>query len=133
DLRRAITLPDLPTRPGRRNLLLVPALIGGMILGVLAGIVAQRRTPAPTSRMAFVPLTSDPGYEGEPTFSADGQTIAYVSDRTGTLEILLKQISGGPEINLTNHPADDVQPAFSADGKQIAFVSTRSGQTQLVF
>lgn len=133
DLRRAITLPDRATRPGRRNLLLIPALIGGVILGALAGIVAQHRTPPTTNRMAFVPLTSDPGYEGEPTFSADGQTIAYVSDRTGNLEIFLKQISGGPEINLTNNPADEVQPAFSPDGRQIAFVSTRSGHTQLVF
>ena len=76
-------------------------------------------------------LTSDPGYEGEPTFSPDGETIAYVSDRTGDSEIFLKQISGGPDINITNNTADDVQPAFSPDGKQIAFVSSRAGGSGL--
>ena len=76
-------------------------------------------------------LTTDPGYEGEPTFSPDGETIAYVSDRTGNFEIFLKQVSGGPDVNITNNAADDVQPAFSPDGKQIAFVSTRESAKQL--
>ncbi|MFI5246934.1 MAG: protein kinase [Nitrospirales bacterium] len=82
------------------------------------------------NRVTLAPLTLDPGYEGEPTLSADGRTIAYVSDRTGNFDIFLKQISGGPDINLTNHPADDMQPAFSPDGKEIAFVSSRSGEVQ---
>ncbi len=59
------------------------------------------------------------------------RSIAYVSDRTGNFEIFLKQISGGPDINITNNPADDVQPSFSPDGKQIAFVSTRGSKTGL--
>ena len=75
------------------------------------------------------PLTVDPGFEGEPTFAPDSLTIAYVSDRTGNFDIYLKQISGGPDINLTNNSADDMQPAFSPDGKQIAFVSSRQGQS----
>jgi Tol biopolymer transport system component len=83
--------------------------------------------------ITLTPLTTDPGYEGEPTFSADGQRLAYVSDRTGDFEIFLKQISGGPDINLTNNRADDVQPAFSPDGKQIAFVSTRASSSSLLY
>jgi Tol biopolymer transport system component len=83
--------------------------------------------------VTLTPLTTDPGYEGEPTFSADGETIAYVSDRNGNFEIYLKQISGGPDIDITNNGADDVQPAFSPDGKQIAFVSTRSSSSNLLY
>ena len=44
--------------------------------------------------VTLTPLTSEPGYEGEPTFSPDGETIAYVSDRTGNFDIFLKQVSG---------------------------------------
>ena len=76
-------------------------------------------------------LTTDPGYEGEPTFSPDGQTIAYVADRDGNFEIYLQQISGGPAINLTQNPAADIQPAFSPDGREIAFVSSRSGSSEI--
>lgn len=94
-------------------------------------------TPA-TSRfqpgkLQMTPLTTDAGYEGEPTFAPDGERIAYVSDRSGNLDIYLKQIAGGPDINLTQDHADDAQPAFSPDGNQIAFVSSRSSETQLVY
>jgi eukaryotic-like serine/threonine-protein kinase len=108
---------------------------------LLIGIVltAWRFIPWPDKNsinlaaITLTPLTTDPGYEGEPSFSADGQRLAYVSDRTGDFEIFLKQISGGPDINLTNNKADDVQPAFSPDGKQIAFVSTRSSSSNLLY
>ena len=94
---------------------------------------AGSKRPAGLDKVTLTPLTSDPGYEGEPTFSPDGQTIAYVSDRTGNFEIFLKQISGGPDINITNNPGDDVQPTFSPDGKQIAFVSTRASSSRLIY
>ncbi|HEY6931682.1 MAG TPA: protein kinase, partial [Thermoanaerobaculia bacterium] len=81
--------------------------------------------------MTLTLLTTDPGYEGEPTFSPDGQTIAYVADRDGNFEIYLQQISGGPAINLTHDPAADIQPAFSPDGREIAFVSDRAGGTEI--
>ena len=105
---------------------------------VVAGWWFGRSTTKPAGavsleNVALTPLTSDPGYEGEPTFSPDGETIAYVSDRTGDFEIFLKQISGGPDVNITNNKADDVQPAFSPDGKQIAFVSTRAGSSNLLY
>ncbi len=80
----------------------------------------------------LTPLTTDPGYEGEPTFSPDGQTIAYVSDRDGNFEIYLQQISGGPALNLTRNPGADIQPSFSPDGREIAFVSNRSGSSDLM-
>jgi Tol biopolymer transport system component/DNA-binding winged helix-turn-helix (wHTH) protein len=92
----------------------------------------RSRTTSPRD-YRLIPLTSDPGYEGEPTFSPDGQMIAYVSDRTGNLEIFLKQIDSAWEINLTNNPADDVQPAFSPDGQRIAFVSSRAGSAGLLY
>jgi eukaryotic-like serine/threonine-protein kinase len=84
------------------------------------------------SEATSTPLTIDPGYEGEPTFSPDGQTIAYVADRDGNFEIYLEQISGGPALNLTRNPAADIQPAFSPDGREIAFVSDRSGSSEVI-
>ena len=35
----------------------------------------------------LAPLTTDAGFEGDPSFSLDGETLAYVSDRTGNFEI----------------------------------------------
>jgi Tol biopolymer transport system component len=112
--------------------LFVAALIAG---AAIAGyLLHPGRTGAPGpdwSEATLTPLTTDPGYEGEPTFSPDGQTIAYVSDRDGNFEIYLQQISGGPALNLTRNPAVDIQPAFSPDGREIAFVSNRSGSSDI--
>lgn len=114
--------------------------IGVLFLLAAVAVIAWHETkrtagpPAQDDRFAkltLTPLTVDPGLESSPTFSPDGETLAYVSDRTGNFEVFLRHVSGGPEINLTNNPADDVQPAFSPDGKEIAFVSTRSGKTGL--
>ena len=81
----------------------------------------------------LTPLTTDEGFEGDPSFSPDGETLAYTSDRTGNFEIFLRQVSGGADINISRDSADDVQPSFSPDGRQIAFVSTRGGATALQY
>jgi Tol biopolymer transport system component len=118
--------------PFQRLVLVALALVAA---AAAAGyLAAARRAPAPAADWAdasVTRLTTDPGYEGEPTFSPDGQTIAYVADRDGNLEIYLQQISGGPAINLTHNPAADIQPAFSPDGREIAFVSDRDGGTEI--
>jgi Tol biopolymer transport system component/predicted Ser/Thr protein kinase len=147
DLRRArrvmesgISRPavPLPAAPISR---LRPILWAGVALAAAAlaagawylGRSGARPRGSDLADVTLTPLTSEPGYEGEPTFSPDGETIAYVSNRTGNFEIFLKQVSGGPDVNVTNNPADDAQPAFSPDGKQIAFVSTRESRTPLVY
>jgi serine/threonine protein kinase len=115
--------------------------IGGalVLLSVAALAWALGRSSAPSKHsvnlesVTLTPLTTDPSYEGEPTFSPDGETIAYVSDRSGNIEIYMQQISGGPYKNITNNNADDAQPAYSPDGKQIAFVSTRSSSSALIY
>ncbi|HSD72355.1 MAG TPA: protein kinase, partial [Thermoanaerobaculia bacterium] len=133
DLRRLARAPATPSpakpqasRPRSRTGAIA---VAALLLGIAAGFVLFRlsapKEASPLAEVTITPLTNDPGYEGEPTFSLDGETIAYVSNRTGNFEIFLKQVSGGPDVNITNNPADDVQPAFSPDGKQIAFVSTR--------
>jgi serine/threonine protein kinase len=140
DLRTAIR-PDsdaTAASPATRRSRRLPAVVAlAAVTGIAGGALAMRalskREQPAAPRITFASLTKDQGYEGEPTFSPDGQTLAYVSDRTGNFEIFLKQISGGPDINLTNDPADDVQPSFSPDGKQIVFVSTRSSVLPLLY
>ena len=140
DLRDALDERDeiIPLRPSPRSPWPVRALVMlGCIAAAAAGALgaysfARARGPV-NPRIDFVSLTKDAGYEGEPTISVDGETIAYVSDRSGNFEIFLRQLGGGPDLNLTNHPGDDFQPAFSPDGKQIAFVSTRSSVLPLLY
>ena len=133
------TLPRL--QPSRRGPATLAPWIGAVALGVLAGAfgvwqlggTAAVRSRTSTPGVTLAPLTADPGYEADPALAPDGETVAYVSDRTGNFEIFLQQVSDGAEINLSNNDAADVQPAFSPDGRQIAFVSSRSGGSELLY
>ena len=75
---------------------LAAAVAGAAIAGYLLHGGRAAEPELDLSHATITPLTTDPGYEGEPTFFPDGQTIAYVADRDGNFEIYLQQISGGP-------------------------------------
>lgn len=94
-------------------------------------LTAPKQSKINLESITLTPITNDPGYEGEPTFSRDGETVAYVSDRTGNFEIYIQQASGGAYRNISEDKAEDVQPAYSPDGNQIAFVSSRSSKSKL--
>ena len=147
DLRRfgraleAGSLPSQRVDAGPRRFRAAQWLAGAAAFGIALGagavwLLSQRDAATQTSsgleRVRLTPLTSDPGFEGDPALSPDGETLAYVSDRTGNFEIFLKQISGGDDLNISKDAAADVQPSFSPDGRQIAFVSTRAGASELL-
>jgi Tol biopolymer transport system component len=70
-------------------------------------------------------LTGDPAIDAYPSWSPDGQKIAFSSDRDGNDEIYIMDVFGRDQQNLTNHPGHDVHPSWSPDGQRIAFVSSR--------
>ena len=70
-------------------------------------------------------LTNDPGNDLSASWSPDGSTILFESDRDGNREIYLMNGDGSGVRNISNSPADDSRPAWSSDGQWIAFFSTR--------
>jgi unsaturated rhamnogalacturonyl hydrolase len=60
--------------------------------------------------------------------SADGETIAFRSERDGNSEIYLMDIDGSNLRRLTDDPAFDGYPSIIPDGSGLVFVSDRSGQ-----
>jgi TolB protein len=73
------------------------------------------------------PLFDTPGFDYDATWSPDGATIAYTSDREGSPDLFRIRPDGTGRQRLTDDPAYDDQAAFSPDGTQLAFVSTRNG------
>ena len=73
-------------------------------------------------------LVSSPAFDADPSFSPDGKTIAFVSDREGNPEIYVQNLDGTALHRLTNHPAHDGFPTFAPDGTQIAFNSNREDE-----
>ncbi len=74
------------------------------------------------------PLTSAPGWEGDPALSPDGSTVAYASDESGNDEIWLMDLATRNAMRVTDDPAIDRHPAWFPDGKSLAFASDRSGE-----
>ena len=76
-------------------------------------------------------LMSDSAVETEPMFSPDGQSIAYASDRGGSMNIWIHDLSSGADRQLTRSKAAAMQPAWSPDGSRIAFLDS-DGQISVV-
>jgi serine/threonine protein kinase len=89
------------------------------------------RGNTPPSDISITAFTSEPGFNGEPSVSPDGQRIVYVSDRSGRFDLYLRQMGSTSDIALTTNQGDNIQPALSPDGQQVAFVSTRAGETDI--
>lgn len=70
-------------------------------------------------------VISHPGFDGDPAFSPDGNSIVFVSDRDGNIEIYTKDLSSGRITRLTNSPGHDSFPSYSPDGSLIVFNSDR--------
>jgi len=69
-------------------------------------------------------LTNDSAVEIEPMFSPDGKSLAYSSDRGGSMNIWIHDLSGGTDRQLTHSTAAATQPSWSPDGSQIAFLTS---------
>jgi Tol biopolymer transport system component/tRNA A-37 threonylcarbamoyl transferase component Bud32 len=76
-----------------------------------------------------IPLTAYAGSESHPSFSPDGNQVAFDwnGEKQENFDIYVKLVSGGAPLRLTTNPAEDTFPAWSPDGSQIAFVRAGAG------
>jgi Tol biopolymer transport system component/DNA-binding winged helix-turn-helix (wHTH) protein len=106
------------------------ALLGALAL-FAAGvwlIRARYQSFAIVSVQKVAQITSWSGLDDFPSLSPDGNTVAYCSDRTGSFEIYVKQLTpGAKEIQLTSDGGQNFQPAWSPDGQRIAYYSKLRG------
>jgi Tol biopolymer transport system component/DNA-binding winged helix-turn-helix (wHTH) protein len=80
-----------------------------------------------------VQVTTHDGLDLQPAWSPQGDALAFVSDRTGSLEILVRALDGSAiETPLTRDGGQNLQPAWSPDGRSIAYHSSRRGGVWVV-
>ena len=136
-------------RHGKGALLALAALviaIDGIAFG-LYKFITRSESKSSGAEPKVIPLTSLPGQELQPTFSPDGNQIAFVwrNEKDGRSDIYIKLLDAETRLQLTNNPADEVtpvhrssasgifpmaqinladevSPAWSPDGRSIAFV-----------
>ncbi len=77
-----------------------------------------------------VDLTADEGFDFNPTWSPDGQWIAFDSIREDNFDVYLMD-SAGHNVRRVTADGKSGSPAWSPDGRQLAFYSFREPQLQL--
>ena len=78
-------------------------------------------------------LTENRRNDQDPSWSPDGQRIAFASDRKGSwenFEIYVMDADGGNEQRLTENRVFDEEPSWSPDGQRIAFWSNREADIE---
>jgi Tol biopolymer transport system component len=70
-------------------------------------------------------------YYSVPTWSPDGRTITFESNREGSAAVYTIRPDGSGLTRLTPAGTRGEQPNWSADGRQIIFTSSRAGVSQL--
>jgi dipeptidyl aminopeptidase/acylaminoacyl peptidase len=68
------------------------------------------------------PLTSGEHRDSQPSWSPDGNNLAFVSNRSGSDQIWLLPLSGGEPRPLTSHPVGAHEPVWSPDSRRVAFL-----------
>jgi WD40 repeat protein len=89
---------------------------GKPLLVILNGASGSREREIP-----FDPI----GEITDPTWSPDGQQIAFSAVVGGFTDLYVHDLRDGKTRRLTNDPFADLQPSWSPDGKTIAFVTDR--------
>jgi Tol biopolymer transport system component/tRNA A-37 threonylcarbamoyl transferase component Bud32 len=114
-------------RPGRRYWLLAAAAL--LATGGLTGWLAHRPAAAeanPIANATFTRLTDFEGIERDAAISPDGRFVAFLSNRSGPLDIWASQVGTGSAVNLTQGKTGNLDGlvsalGFSGDGSQIWF------------
>jgi serine/threonine protein kinase len=116
----------IQSAPRRAQLkaLAIAALIAAL---AAAAVFALNRTTQPPT--TYAQLTFDEGFTGDFSFTADGKTFVYSSDRAGpgNLNIWIQDVASGQTHKVASSPWHDLEPAISPDGKMVAFRSERDG------
>ena len=71
-------------------------------------------------------IESGGGQVNDPTWSRDGDYIAYVDEKDGQMDIWIRDMTTGEDRRLTNDINREYRLSWSRDGKSIAYLSNHS-------
>jgi Tol biopolymer transport system component/DNA-binding winged helix-turn-helix (wHTH) protein len=122
-------------RTRRYNGVVWPAVALTLAISLALGLYLYRWfRPVPPGAMRTIPLTTLPGNERDPSFSPDGDRIAFAwtGEKGDNEDIYVKVVGTERPFQLTTNPAAEQYPAWSPDGRRIAFFRASAVGSELV-
>lgn len=71
--------------------------------------------------MRFSAVTNFTGVDAQPSFSPDGRSVTFLSNRGGSFDIWVGLVAGGNPVRITNDPNFKGRPHWSPDGSKISY------------
>jgi Tol biopolymer transport system component/DNA-binding winged helix-turn-helix (wHTH) protein len=99
--------------------------IGLLLLVAIGGYLLRTRPQMSPDKLTITPFTTFPGFEIGPSFSPDGNQIAFAwfgYEKEFQFDLYVKQVGQERIVQLTHHPATFLAAAWSPDGRSIAFM-----------
>jgi len=108
----------------------IVAIAGGLVLTAVAIWQLWPRHAAEGPPPRVVPLTTLRGHESWPTFSPDGEQLAFTwgGDDDENADVYIKFVASSELRRLTSDPQSDLSPSWSPDGRQIAYLQAKPGE-----
>jgi len=127
----ALAAVTAPTQTRRWRWWLPVGIACTVLLAALVAWLWLRPAEPPRGDLAAVPLTTSSGIETQPSFSPDGNKVAFAwnGEKEDNQDIYVKQIgSAGPPLRLTTSAAAEAYPAWSPDDRWIAVTREQRDQ-----
>jgi Tol biopolymer transport system component/DNA-binding winged helix-turn-helix (wHTH) protein len=113
-----------PPRPKRRLAWALGVVVAVVIVTFSDWLFFRRGVPGSGGELRPVQLTTSPGLDIGASFSPDGKSFVYCTNRSGRFEIYRRPVASSVgEIQVTNDGKQNIEPAWSPDGKWIAYHS----------
>jgi Tol biopolymer transport system component/DNA-binding winged helix-turn-helix (wHTH) protein len=108
-----------------------PVVFGVALLAILTGtlvLVTFRLRPATVApARSLRQFTFQSGLQMNPTWSPDGRTLAFISDRAGNSDLWIQPVNESHATQLTTSTANESEPDWSPDGQSLVFRSESDG------
>jgi serine/threonine protein kinase len=79
-----------------------------------------------SSDVIYHRLTDFAGLEEWPAISPDGKAVAFTADHTGTRQIWVRLLAGGPPLQITQDAGDHLEPRWSQDSSYLFYYVPQS-------